>query len=190
MTGLKRWGFRRLGGKRGFTLIELLIVMVILAILAGIVVVAVGGVLKTAEERAYDSEKEVLRTATMAYYTSHGMAWPSNNSITITGCTDCEIIDMCKLLDPPGTGLGYIDIVPTSCTVVDGDNNDNCDLVGCGNDTVAPITCTSTGALACNCSTTSHYIWAVSTADGTIHSANTEDNSPYTDGFRGADTYP
>jgi prepilin-type N-terminal cleavage/methylation domain-containing protein len=39
-----KWGYKRLGGKKGLTLIELLIVLVILAILAGVIVLAVGGI--------------------------------------------------------------------------------------------------------------------------------------------------
>ncbi|GAG09069.1 unnamed protein product, partial [marine sediment metagenome] len=60
MKRMKKLGLRRLGGKRGFTLIELLIVMVILAILAGVVIMAVGGVFGTAHESAYESVKPQL----------------------------------------------------------------------------------------------------------------------------------
>jgi len=174
MKGLKRWGFRRLGGKRGFTLIELLIVMVILAILAGVVIVAVGGVLKTAEERAYDSEKETLRTATMAYYTSYGSVWPATTTINITGCTNCKIIDVCRLLYPPDAAMGLIDIVPASSIAINGSANDNCDVAG------------DDGA-TCNCTATSHYIWAVDTDDGAIHSTCTgaDCTATGTDGYQG-----
>jgi prepilin-type N-terminal cleavage/methylation domain-containing protein len=38
MSIFGKWGYKRLGGKKGLTLIELLIVLVILAILAGVIV--------------------------------------------------------------------------------------------------------------------------------------------------------
>jgi len=67
MKRMKKLGLRRLGGKRGFTLIELLIVMVILAILAGVVIMAVGGVFGTAHESAYEGAKDQIQV-TIAHY--------------------------------------------------------------------------------------------------------------------------
>ncbi|MFA5368039.1 MAG: prepilin-type N-terminal cleavage/methylation domain-containing protein, partial [Dehalococcoidia bacterium] len=58
MKTYKNIGFGPRKGKKGFTLIELLIVMVILAILAGVVVMAIGGVFGTSRERAYDVSKQ------------------------------------------------------------------------------------------------------------------------------------
>ena len=67
MTMLKKWGYKRLGSKRGLTLIELLIVLVILAILAGVIVMAVGGVFGQTEEQAYNAVRDELQLAAVAY---------------------------------------------------------------------------------------------------------------------------
>jgi len=56
----------------GFTLIELLIVVVILGVLAGIVVFAVGGITDRGKSSACAAERETLRIAEEAYYAKNG----------------------------------------------------------------------------------------------------------------------
>ena len=59
-----------LGNKReGFTLIELLIVMVILAILAGIVIISIGGVIGRGQATAYNADREQIQAAVAEYMT-------------------------------------------------------------------------------------------------------------------------
>jgi general secretion pathway protein G len=53
--------------ERGFTLVELLIVIVILGILAGIVVFAVGNLTSSAQSNACATEKSTIITADEAY---------------------------------------------------------------------------------------------------------------------------
>jgi len=53
--------------KKGFTLIELLIVMMIIAILVGISVVALGGARKTARDAKRKSDLESIRAAIEIY---------------------------------------------------------------------------------------------------------------------------
>lgn len=53
--------------ERGFTLVELLIVVVILGILAGIVVFAVGGLSSDAQNNACATEERTIETAIEAY---------------------------------------------------------------------------------------------------------------------------
>lgn len=123
------------------------------------VIVLVGGTISVAEDTAYDVEKETLGVAVMCYYVSHGSTWPATDSININVdgvLTECKIIDMCRLLDPPGGGLGYLDVVPYSCAEIAG--SDNCDQAGAD-------------GVTCNCDPNAHYIWAMDTDDGTIHSA-------------------
>lgn len=152
MRRLKRMGFRRLGGKRGFTLIELLIVMVILAILAGIVIVSVGGVIGRGQETAYNADKESVQTAVLAYHGEKG-EWPITVATTISVDTDDDavtppedlyVIDMCKLTT--ATGADYLIQVPRSCVLDAG--ADNCDVPD-------PV------GGACSCASNAHYIWAV-----------------------------
>jgi general secretion pathway protein G len=53
--------------EKGFTLVELLIVIVILGILAGIVVFAVGNLTQNAKSNACSTEKSTIVTADEAY---------------------------------------------------------------------------------------------------------------------------
>jgi prepilin-type N-terminal cleavage/methylation domain-containing protein len=56
----------------GFTLIELLIVIVILGILAGIVVFAVGGITDRGTVSACKADKKTVQVAVEAYYAQTG----------------------------------------------------------------------------------------------------------------------
>jgi general secretion pathway protein G len=58
--------------ERGFTLVELLIVIVILGILAGIVVFAVGNLTSNAKTNACATEKSTIVTADEAYKANNG----------------------------------------------------------------------------------------------------------------------
>ena len=56
----------------GFTLIELLIVIVILGILAGIVVFAVGGITDRGKKSACKADVATVQTAAEAFYVKNG----------------------------------------------------------------------------------------------------------------------
>ena len=58
----------RSAGDAGFTLIELLIVIVILGILSGVVVFAVGGITDRGKNAACASDKKTLQVAQEAYF--------------------------------------------------------------------------------------------------------------------------
>ena len=58
--------------EQGFTLVELLIVIVILGILAGIVVFAVGNLTSNAKTNACATEKSTISTAVEAYKAQNG----------------------------------------------------------------------------------------------------------------------
>jgi prepilin-type N-terminal cleavage/methylation domain-containing protein len=118
MPSLKRWGFKRLGGKKGFTLIELLIVLVILAILAGVIVMAVGGVFGTTEEQAYNACRDQLQTAAVGYIATN----------TSTSVDDLQIganntLNICLLLGSVTDGL--LREVPDGCRAA------NCNSAAC-----------------------------------------------------------
>jgi prepilin-type N-terminal cleavage/methylation domain-containing protein len=93
MSIFGKWGYKRLGGKKGLTLIELLIVLVILAILAGVIVLAVGGIFGRTGEQAYNLVRDELQLAVTGYMTnsSHGLPVMAGNATNI---------DVCLLLGP------------------------------------------------------------------------------------------
>jgi len=74
---------KRLAGQpdEGFTLIELLIVVVILGVLAGIVVFAVGGITDRGKSSACSTEKKTIQTAEEAYYAKNGSYTSSGNLV-------------------------------------------------------------------------------------------------------------
>ena len=134
--------------KGGFTLIELLIVMVILAILAGVVVMAVGGVFGSAHEAAYNSVHDDLQNATVAYATDNNGDFPQlSGNYTITtpmACTACRILNISALLTSNG---GMLRAIPDGLFTGSNDGSDsNCDA-------------TMTASESCGGS----YVWVIDT---------------------------
>ena len=74
-------------GESGFTLIELMIVIVILAILAGVVLFAVGGVTDTGKVSACKADYSTISTAAEAYYAKHG-TYPPDLTPSLTTAPD------------------------------------------------------------------------------------------------------
>jgi len=156
MKRMKKLGLRRLGGKRGFTLIELLIVMVILAILAGVVIMAVGGVFGTAHESAYESVKPQLQNGVIEYATDHNGNLPgtiSGSSTSINtalgGNVTAEILDICQIIG----GDRIIRTMPDGCYLGAGAGDDNCDGI-------SPCT---------GCVDVNHYVWYIDSS-GNVYS--------------------
>ena len=141
--GLKR-------SRRGFTLIELLIVMVILAILAGVVVMAVGGVFGTAHESAYESVKPQIQNGVIEYATAHdgdttALRIGAQTTVdTPDGAVNVWILAMCNITG----GDRILRTVPDGCYTVAGAANDNCDGA-------------NASAICTGCAATNHYIWYI-----------------------------
>lgn len=178
-------GSKRNKGKRGFTLIELLIVMVILAILAGVVVMAVGNVFGSAKERAYTTIKPQIQNAVTAYMVeNNGQKPPNNGSFAIEagGATvTVSALDICSLV---GEGQ-LMRQVPDGCFsgTVSGNvthhNFWNASAYGAG--------CAATGA-------DQHYVWVIDNV-GNVYSTciNTSAGACddiETDGWMGEDAWP
>ncbi|MDZ4685782.1 MAG: prepilin-type N-terminal cleavage/methylation domain-containing protein [Planctomycetaceae bacterium] len=75
---------RRPGG-RGFTMIELMVVIVIIAILIGMLLPAIGGVQRNVRNAAVQAELNRIATAIVAFKTKYGSEPPSTVRIPETG---------------------------------------------------------------------------------------------------------
>lgn len=89
---------------RGFTLIELMIVIVILGILAGIVIFAVGGITDRGSVAACKTDLKTIEVAVEAYYAKHG-AFAPNLKPTLTDRGTTATSDN-FLRDDPSFGAG------------------------------------------------------------------------------------
>ncbi len=175
MKRMKKLGLRRLGGKRGFTLIELLIVMVILAILAGVVIMAVGGVFGTAHETAYESVKPQLQNGVIEYATDNNGDLPpvigSWNQTILTplgSVNNTAILDVCSII-----GVDRIlRTMPDGVYLGTGGADDNCDGLTCG-----------------GCIIDNSYVWYIDSG-GNVYSLCPGDDCTLhdTDGYQ--DTWP
>ena len=123
-------------------------ILVILLVIAGVVVMAVGGHVTTCRECAYDTAKTDLQNAVQDYQDKNNGALPTINGTVTINNSSYKIVNICSLLDSQGCTLQY---VPDGCTSINGSDNDNCDA-GCE-----------------GCYQEFSYIWAVDD-EGNVHS--------------------
>jgi prepilin-type N-terminal cleavage/methylation domain-containing protein len=172
MKTYKNTGFGPRKSKGGFTLIELLIVMVILAILAGVVVMAVGGVFGTARSSAYTSVKDDLQNSVTGYATDHNGNFPFNTSTGSLGglfacnstSTSCYVLNFSAMMTSNGGMLREVpDGTFLNASGTASNPSDNCDA--------------SNPALG-GCMAANHYTWGADTT-GNVYSycSNTSGNA-------------
>jgi prepilin-type N-terminal cleavage/methylation domain-containing protein len=116
----------------GFTLVELLIVIVILGILTGIVVFAVGAFSDRGQSAACKSDKKTVEVAVEAYRAKTGN-YPTSADPDPVVASNARFDKLLHpnpldpnekyLREPPSTGNGY--------TITISDNNGNVASVGC-----------------------------------------------------------
>ena len=82
----------RKGNKKGFTLIELLIVVLILGILAGVVMFALGTFTSKSAVAACQTDVKTAQTAVAAYYVTNG-AYPTVTTDLTTGTNAAGLPD-------------------------------------------------------------------------------------------------
>lgn len=90
----------------GFTLIELLIVIVILGILAGIVVFAVGGITDRGNAAACKSDVKSVAVASEAYYAKN-TAYATAIKAAPPATPPTDLVGAKLLRDAPSTTNGY-----------------------------------------------------------------------------------
>lgn len=137
--------------KKGFTLIELLIVLMILSILAGVVMLSIGGSIVSARKAAYTTIKHQMRTASIAYSAHHLGSFPLTGNTTVIDGKTLGIIDVCALLLPKNPA-GLFGEMPDGCILYP--ESDNCD----------------SQIFNCSCDVEAHYIWAID-ATGNVYSS-------------------
>ncbi len=149
MKSFKIMGFGPRKSKSGFTLIELLIVMVIIAILAGVIVMAVGGVFGTAKSAAYTTAREQIQNAVVAYEAANSGSLPSyasNTTIAGNNSVWVAVVNFSALVISSNPISGTLRNTPDGTyggTATDGTDN-------CANTTVLS-----------GCKTTNHYKWYI-----------------------------
>lgn len=151
----------------GFTLIEVLVVIVIIAILAGVIIMSVGGVFGDAKRSAYNTAREQIQIAFTAYgaNASHSgqTAYVAGVSLNNADCENCYVIEIDKLLSK---NYGMLRQAPDGLAL--NGSSDNCNT----SDTL--------GA----CKTDGHYTWIVN-SKGDVYSycvgACSDNNSGYKD---------
>jgi prepilin-type N-terminal cleavage/methylation domain-containing protein len=72
---------------KGFTLIELLVVIAIIGILAGIIVVSMGGAQKSAQDAKIQATMDQFRTGAQLYSLKHNSVYGSNSALV--SASDC-----------------------------------------------------------------------------------------------------
>ena len=104
----------RKGNKKGFTLIELLIVVLILGILAGVVMFALGTFTSKSAVAACQTDVKTVQTAVAAYYVTNG-SFPTSPA-DLTGATGATGVGGPYLHSFPSNAPYYVISLETAGT--------------------------------------------------------------------------
>ena len=106
--------FNKKRGQKGFTLIELLVVIAIIGILAGIVLVALGGARNRAKDARIQADMAQIRTVAEVYNGDEG-----NFDGLMLGADVAEITTLTNDILGQGGAYSYATAASTYCVVAD-----------------------------------------------------------------------
>lgn len=110
----------------------------------------------------YNTTREQIESAVMAYRAENELEVPFTEGYTYIGSYPYKLIDICALVDG-----GFLSGVPQGCTVIEGEDNDNCDGVGC------------------RCHEDAHYVWVANKWGNVFSTCEGETcNMSYANGFQ------
>jgi len=153
--------FRRIQKKWAWWGFGVFVGCLMLPIIAGIIVMAVGGVYGVPKQKAYDTILPQIQNAVTAYFVNHnGLFPPCEGTITVKLGSygyevDCHIFDICSIVDNE-----MLLRVPDGCYGDAGETNTNFYLGWCDNPT------------------NGHYIWVVDD-NGNLYSICDENRDGY-----------
>ena len=141
--------FKRTQRKWTYAGITLFSMLLLIPILAGVVVMAVGGVFGTAKPAAYNSVKDDVQNAVTAYATDHQGNFPYSVSVKMANNAECSVTNPCYIINMNALLVsqgGILRQIPS------GTRQANCAQVG-----------------ASGCSDLNHYTWGA-TSTGIVYS--------------------
>jgi prepilin-type N-terminal cleavage/methylation domain-containing protein len=109
------WSEKSLSAK-GFTLIELLVVIIILGILAGVAIFAVGNISDNSKKTACETEKDTVENAIAAYEAQYDNASPTLAQLKDTASPAGNLKKTPKYWTVAGGAPSAVGTLPTGCS--------------------------------------------------------------------------